>query len=192
MPSPFHPIIARAAAADAAAIHALQRLAYRSEAELCGDWTIPPLVEPLAATEQAIAATVVLKATVAGRIVGSVRGRMADAICHVGRLIVHPDTQGHGLGTRLMLALEDALPQARRFELFTSDRSERNLHLYAKLGYTACRTEPLSPQVNLIFLEKRRAEEKAPFSSSQDNAWANARRRPPEVGIKDFFGEIGE
>ena len=150
------PVISRATAADAAELHELQRLAYRSEAELCGDWNIPPLVEPLAATERALADMVVLKAMLGGRIVGSVRGRMVGATCNVGRLIVHPDNQGHGLGTRLMLELEAALPQAKRFELFTGENSARNLHLYAKLGYRAFRTEPLSPQVMLVFLEKKR------------------------------------
>jgi mannitol-specific phosphotransferase system IIBC component len=54
------------------------------------------LVEPLAATERALADMVVLKATLGGRIVGSVRGRMVGATCNVGRLIVHPDNQGRG------------------------------------------------------------------------------------------------
>ncbi|HLP08915.1 MAG TPA: GNAT family N-acetyltransferase [Opitutaceae bacterium] len=149
-------MIERAAPGDAAALHELQRLAYRSEAELCGDWTIPPLVEPLAATERAVAEMLVLKASVAGRLIGGVRGRLAEGTCHVGRLIVHPEFQGRGLGARLMLELEAAVPQARRFELFTGERSARNLHLYAKLGYSAFRTEPLSAQVTLVFLEKRR------------------------------------
>ena len=150
------PEITRATPADAAEIHALQRLAYRSEAELYDDWSIPPLVDPLAETERALAGQVVLKAVSAGRIVGVVRGRLAEGTCHVGRLIVHPDNQGHGLGTRLMLELEAALPQAKRFELFTGENSARNLHLYAKLGYRAFRTEPLSPKVMLVFLEKKR------------------------------------
>jgi hypothetical protein len=56
-----------------------------------------------------------------------------------------------------MLELEAVLPQAKRFELFTGENSARNLHLYAKLGYIAFRTEPLSPKVMLVFLEKKRA-----------------------------------
>jgi ribosomal protein S18 acetylase RimI-like enzyme len=150
------PEITRATPADAAAIHELQRLAYRSEAELYGDWSIPPLVELLAATELAVAEMLVLKATISGRIVGAVRGRLESDTCHVGRLIVHPEAQGRGIGTQLMRALEEATPAARRYELFTGERSARNLHLYAKLGYRKFRTAPLSPQVTLVFLEKRR------------------------------------
>ncbi len=151
------PEIARAAPTDAAAIHELQRLAYRSEAELCGDWNIPPLTEPLAATERALAELLVLKATLGGRIVGAVRGRLEGDICHVGRLIVHPEAQGRGLGARLLRALEEATPEAGRYELFTGSLSARNLHLYAKLGYRPFRTEPLSARVTLVYLEKFRS-----------------------------------
>ena len=150
------PAIARATPADAAELHALHRLAYRSEAELYNDWSIPPLVDPLDETERALAGQVVLKAVSAGRIVGAVRGRLAEGTCHVGRLIVHPEAQGRGLGTRLLRALEEAAPEARRYELFTGDRSARNLRLYTKLGYRECRRATLSGRVTLVYLEKSR------------------------------------
>ena len=149
--------IARASAADAAALHELQRHAYRSEAELYDDWTIPPLVEPLAATERALVEMHVLKAMQRGRIVGAVRGRIEGDTCHVGRLMVHPDFQARGTGSQLMWALECALPQVQRFELFTGERSARNLRLYARLGYRCCRTVALSPRVTLVYLGKFRA-----------------------------------
>ena len=149
--------IARASAADAAALHELQRLAYRSEAELYDDWTIPPLVEPLAATERALVEMHVLKATQGGRIVGAVRGRIDGDTCHVGRLMVHPDFQGRGIGSQLMRALECASPQVQRFELFTGERSARNLQVYSRLGYRELRRATLSARVTLVYLEKRRA-----------------------------------
>lgn len=151
------PEITRAIPADAVAIHEIQQLAYRSEAELYGDWSIPPLVEPLAATERALSEMLVLKATISGGIVGAVRGGLEGDTCHVGRLIVHPEAQGRGIGTRLLRALEEATPAARRYELFTGERSSRNLHLYAKLGYQRCRSAVVSERLTLVYLEKRRA-----------------------------------
>jgi hypothetical protein len=43
---------------------------------------------------------------------------------------------------------------ARRFELFTSQRSERNLYLYRKFGYRDFKQVTLNEHVTLIFLEK--------------------------------------
>ena len=55
-----------------------------------------------------------------------------------------------------MTAIEDSFGAARRFELFTGERSERNLHLYQKLGYRSFRSERLNERVTLVFLEKAR------------------------------------
>jgi hypothetical protein len=55
-----------------------------------------------------------------------------------------------------MYAIEDHFRSATRYELFTGYRSERNLHLYHKLGYTRFREETISPQLRFVFLEKQR------------------------------------
>lgn len=149
-------ILARALEMDAAELHDLQRLAFRSEAERYGDWNIPPLTEPLAATQRALAEQWVLKATLDGTIVGSVRGRTEGAICQVGRLVVHPRARRQGLGARLLTTLEAALPQVRRFQLFTGARSVENLRLYERLGYRRERTEIVSAAVELVHLAKER------------------------------------
>jgi hypothetical protein len=39
--------------------------------------------------------------------------------------------------------------------LFTSERSERNLHLYRKLGYREFKRKPLNERVSLVYLERR-------------------------------------
>jgi hypothetical protein len=54
----------------------------------------------------------------------------------------------------LMLAIETEFPSVRRFELFTGSRSEGNIRLYERLDYRTFRTDRLSPQVELVFLEK--------------------------------------
>jgi ribosomal protein S18 acetylase RimI-like enzyme len=150
------PVIEEASDADADEILALQKLAYQSEARIYDDDTIPPLHQTLEEMRGDIARMAVLKATEEGRIVGSVRARLDDrATCHIGRLIVAPDSQGRGLGQRLMRAIEERFVEAARYELFTGHRSERNLHLYRKLGYQVFREEPLGSRVTMVFLEKR-------------------------------------
>jgi len=57
------------------------------------------------------------------------------------------------LGERLMQALE-AQAATDRYELFTGHRSEDNLRLYRRLGYTVVREDAVAPHVHLVYLEK--------------------------------------
>ncbi|MGD9316102.1 MAG: GNAT family N-acetyltransferase, partial [Anaerolineae bacterium] len=77
-----------------------------------------------------------------------------EGTCFVGRLIVHPDSQNRGIGSRLMEEIEAVFAQTRRFELFTGHRSERNLYLYQKLGYRPFRREQVTAALMLVYLEK--------------------------------------
>jgi sugar-phosphatase len=97
---------------------------------------------------------VFVKATIGGKIIGSVRGYLSEETCFIGRLIVHPDFQNRGIGTRLLNEIEQIFIQARRFELFTGNKSERNLYLYQKQGYEPFKTEMTAREVRLVFLEK--------------------------------------
>jgi ribosomal protein S18 acetylase RimI-like enzyme len=141
---------------DAAGILALQKLAYQSEARLYDDWNLPPLTQTLESLTAEFADARVMKAVAADRIVGSVRARLVEGACHVGRLVVTPQLQGRGIGTRLMTAIEAEFPAVARFELFTGSRSSGNLRLYERLGYRRVREQTLSPAVTLVYLEKTR------------------------------------
>ena len=140
---------------DAPAVLTLQKLAYQTEAALYGDYTIPPLTQSLESIQASFHTQTTLKATRDGKIVGSVRGYERDCTCYIGRLIVHPDYQNRGLGTRLLRAIEAHFSGVQRYELFTGERSTRNLHLYQKAGYRVLRTEQVTDILTLVYLEKK-------------------------------------
>ena len=152
--SPYR--IERAGVEDASAILALQKLADEYEALLYDVWQLPPLTQTLDSLRAEFASALVFKALDGDRLVGSVRARESDGTCHVGRLIVSPQLQGRGIGTRLLRSVEAAFPRVGRFELFTGSRSESNIRLYERLGYRRLREQVLSPAVTLVFMEKRR------------------------------------
>ena len=149
-------IIERATRTDAPDILRLQKLAYESEARLYGDWQLPPLVQTLEELRAEFADSVVLKAVAAGVIIGSVRARRAGDCWQIGRLVVHPDFQGQGLGTRLLRSIEGESGETRKLELFSGHRSAANIRLYERLGYVRSREQVLSPAVTLVFMEKFR------------------------------------
>jgi len=141
---------------DLPAVLSLQKLAFLTEAELYGDG-IQPLRDELGDLEAEMkGGTRFLKAVENGKLVGSVRGRMKEGSCLLGKLMVHPDWRGRGLGTKLMESAEGLFPEAASFKLFTGSRSEGNLRLYRSLGYAEFKRAPAGPGWELVFMEKAR------------------------------------
>ena len=97
----------------------------------------------------------ILKPTIDGKIIGSVRAYAEEGTCYIGRLIVHPDFQNQGIGMMLMDEIENLFNTCGRFELFTGNKSEKNLYLYRKLGYKMFKTEKITDRLTLAYLEKK-------------------------------------
>ncbi len=147
-------MIQRALREDLKDILALQYLAYQSEARLFGTTDIPPLKQTLGEVEAEFDKGIILKAADdEGRLIGSVRAYQKDGTAYIGKLMVHPEMQRKGLGTKLLLAMEAEYP-GQRYELFTSTRSLSNIRLYEKLGYRAFREEAVSDELHFVYLEK--------------------------------------
>ncbi|TQL91011.1 acetyltransferase (GNAT) family protein [Actinoallomurus bryophytorum] len=144
-----------AGVADAGQILTLQRAAYVTEAQLHGDPFLPPLVESLDQVCKMIAGSLVLKAMIGTRLAGSVRARINDRTCLVGRLAVAPDLQGRGIGRALMEAMEaEAIGRADACVLFTGHLSEANLRLYRRLGYGETHRERVADHLMLVHMRK--------------------------------------
>jgi ech hydrogenase subunit C len=170
----------RADKGDAPEILALQKIAYQSEAELYGDDSLPATQQTLEDLESdfervpdRVAALangqhaagnghseadriVFLKAVVNGKIIGSVRGYAVGDTAYLRRMIVHPYFRRRGIGRRLLKEIENAFPEAKRFEAKTGHQSKRNLFQLTTGGYQVFRTEPWTPNINWVYLQKDR------------------------------------
>jgi ribosomal protein S18 acetylase RimI-like enzyme len=67
--------------------------------------------------------------------------------------MVRPDLQRNGIGTALLREIETLYPH-KRYELFTSSKSESNIKLYEKAGYTIFKKIEVSDNLTYIYLEK--------------------------------------
>ncbi|MFE3327214.1 GNAT family N-acetyltransferase [Streptomyces sp. NPDC059176] len=150
--------ISAATAQDAEAILKLQFLCYQSEAELYGDYGIEPLTQTLDDLRAEIGRGHALVARLGNEVIASVRGEVdGDGTARIGKLIVHPRMQRHGLGGRLLDAIEGHFAgesAAKRFQLFTGHRSERNLRMYRSHGYAPVSSREMGPKLTLVTLEK--------------------------------------
>jgi ribosomal protein S18 acetylase RimI-like enzyme len=156
--------ISTATGDDAEKILKLQYLCYQTEAELYGDYGIEPLTQTLDGLRAELSQGTVFVARLGEEVVGSVRGFVdEDGTARIAKLIVHPRVQRHGLGGRLLQAIEARLAaekEAKRYRLFTGHRSQVNLRLYHKRGYAQVGlVEPVTRRLSLIHLEKPAAAE---------------------------------
>lgn len=146
-------LIERAEVDDLPDILALQHLAFISEAELFGTRDIEPLTATLDDLLQEYRKCVVFKMVYKNTIIGSVRVKTDADSVYIGKLMIHPDYQRQGLGTKLLLELEHFFPD-RRYELFTSTRSVKNIRLYEKLGYRRFKEHQVTGELIFVYLEK--------------------------------------
>ncbi|MEV7553547.1 GNAT family N-acetyltransferase [Amycolatopsis sp. NPDC089917] len=143
---------------DAGEVLTLQRAAYVPEARAHENIDLPPLLETFEQTKEALGdpACFAWGVRESGRLVASVRIVVDGGAGLVGRLIVAPDRQGHGLGSSLLLAAESAMPSSVTvFRLFTGERSVGPLRMYRKLGYVETHRTP-EEHYELVHFEKPR------------------------------------
>ena len=90
------------------------------------------------------------------KIIGSVRGQASEGTAYVSGVVVHPYYQRHDIGRQLVEEIEKAFPNAKRFEAFTGRPNMRGLHLLGRAGYQEFKTEPFTPAITWVYLQKER------------------------------------
>ena len=147
-------LIKKAQKEDLEKILELQYLAYQSEAKLFGNMDIPPLKQTIEEVYDEFHKGIILKAVdEEGLIIGSVRAYQENGTVYIGKLMVHPKMQKKGIGTKLLLEIENVYPN-QRYELFTSTKSINNIRLYEKLGYKIFKEEAVSQDLIFVYMRK--------------------------------------
>lgn len=134
----------RAVPADAGELLTLQRACWLQEVVVNQTWEIPAVREDFTDVLASIREwhTWVLR-TDDRRLVGSVRGLRVDDAWEIGRLMVAPDLQGHGLGRLLLEHIESVTPQGvTSLVLYAGALSSANHRRYKRAGYRLEHTDP--------------------------------------------------
>lgn len=133
----------------------LQRLSFNEVAKLIGNYDLLPLRQTLSQIKEEFEKGIILKCLNDDySIMGSVRGYIDNSnICHIGKLIVHPNFQNRGIGKALMHEIENQFASCWKFTLFTGKETPNTFHLYSKIGYQAVE-EIVLGGVSMIVMEK--------------------------------------
>jgi ribosomal protein S18 acetylase RimI-like enzyme len=147
--------IVQATIDDLNTILELQKKCYITEAELYNDYNIPPLTQTIDEIKTDFTnGTLFLKGMVNEELVASVRGISQNETTYIGRLAVKEEFQNRKIGQILMKEIENRLNKCKRYELFTGHKSEKNIRLYQKLGYSEYKTLLVHENLTLVYLEK--------------------------------------
>jgi ribosomal protein S18 acetylase RimI-like enzyme len=153
--------IKRASVRDAQEILRVQKEAFLTEADACGEPDIAPLRETILSVKNDFNSKIFLKAlSPDGKIIGSVRASEKNGVVSVGRLAVVPAFRRQGVGTALARAIEKYFPLAVTFELFTAATSAGNIKLYESLGYRVKSRKKVTEKLTFVIMVKKAAEKK--------------------------------
>ncbi len=151
-----HVEVRAAVAADAGELLTVQRACWLTEARDNPQVRVPATHETLEEVRRGLSEWVTVVVRAGGRLIASARGRRDGSVWEIGRLMVVPDLQGHGLGRWLLATMEDWAPDdVNKFRLYTGATSIANQRMYKRAGYRPIDGEPI-PGAVLLGRERRR------------------------------------
>jgi len=146
-------LIRRGTAADVAAITALTMRAYAKWKALIGHEPLPMLADYAVAIQQHRFDLI----EHGGTLVALIETDLRDDDLLIVNVAVSPDAQKRGYGRRLMVLAEQIARDAGRdtLRLYTNERFEENIRLYASLGYSQERIETRANGDRAVHMVKR-------------------------------------
>jgi ribosomal protein S18 acetylase RimI-like enzyme len=150
-------IVSRATPEDAAAILALQRVAFQTMAARIKLPFFPPLMEDLDDLLRDFTTSTIAKALWSNCLVGAARGTVSGDVCHIRRMSVHPEFHGRGIGSALLAYVEASVHTVSTFRLFTSTENVEAIRLYKRNGYSITHTQVESAGGPIVFMQKNSA-----------------------------------
>ncbi len=140
---------------DANKILEIQKAAFLDQVRIYNNYHLPPITQSLESIEKEFNGKIFLKVLLKGQIIASVRFKVSDSYVTVDRIVVEPEYQNQGIGTTLLKEIESRVPNAVAFQLFTGNKSDRNIHLYEKMGYKVIKNQRTDQGIELLYMEKR-------------------------------------
>jgi len=140
---------------DANKILEIQKAAFLGQAQIYNNYQLPPITQNLDSIQNEFNGKTFFKVMVNGQIIASVRFEEIDNFVTVDRIVVKPEYQNQGIGTSLLKEIESRVPDAVAFQLFTGNKSDRNIHLYKKMGYKVVKKQTTEQGIELLYMEKR-------------------------------------
>ena len=132
----------------------VQKKAFVQQAEIYQLYSIAPMTQTLDEIIVECRTKIVLKLELNNSIIGSIRAKQENEICHLNKLVVLPEYQGKGYGKRLLLEIEKYFPKAAKFVLETGTRSISNIELYKKYGYSIVDRLFVHNGIEAVIMEK--------------------------------------
>ena len=139
---------------DAEKILGIQKTAFLGQARIYNNYQLQPLTQSVESIKNEFSGKTFLKALLNDQIIASARFEEIDDYVTIDRLVVQPEYQNQGIGTALLNEIELRTPNAVAFQLFTGNKSDRNIYLYKKLGYKIVKEEYTGEGIELLHMEK--------------------------------------
>src|SRR5690606_27308782 len=121
-----------------------------SKAELHNEYNIPPLTQTLESiNEEYDNGWLFLKVIFNNEIIATGRGVTKGDTTYIAKLAVKKNFQNQKIGQIMLTEIENRLSTCSRYELFTGNKSERNMYLYKKFGYSEFKRQFINERLTL-------------------------------------------